>query len=313
MAAKALIVLWVVASEISSPTTLSLTHAFADAVSGEQQAAIEVRESDDQAGAAPVKHVAGSGVVLLRWTGDHHRNANLRCYLPQSHRWVSRNVRFAREDPEEERGRALGFLLASMYVDELSPKLPQPPREARARHDTPRPESPSDRDATSAVAISAAGSLAGPGDIAGFGAWLGVEFAVSSRATIGAAAEARLGSISAAQATTRVVDLLAGAEIRVLGGSRGPWLGLRSALGAAHVSTTHLSADDPAPDAQYRVLPLAEIGVRLGYGLGSLGDATVELGAQSPFSPTDIYVHGRQQATLAALYPVARLGVRAHL
>jgi hypothetical protein len=77
-------------------------------------------------------------IVVVRWVDAAREHAVLEVQAARG-TWVARSMDFAREDAPEERGRALGFALASM--------LPQPqpqPQERPAEPTRPQPDAPGD-------------------------------------------------------------------------------------------------------------------------------------------------------------------------
>lgn len=78
-----MLILWVVASEASSPTTRSLTEALRDALRNEGAPAVHVRSSSGRDGSV-FSAPADAGVVVLRWQQDERPTAHLQCYLPRS-------------------------------------------------------------------------------------------------------------------------------------------------------------------------------------------------------------------------------------
>jgi hypothetical protein len=90
-------------------------HVFVREVAGEP--------SDAQALATQSAENAGV-VVELSWTDARHQQASLRLHFANDRRWVDRTIGFARSDADAERGRTLGFAIASIL-----PQVPSPPAE----------------------------------------------------------------------------------------------------------------------------------------------------------------------------------------
>src|ERR1700722_1525830 len=97
------------------------------------QARVEVHEtrdpaSDSQAMAAEQRSDADA-VVELTWTETGHRQATLRVHLARDPaatttgagggRWLDRSVGFQPSDKDAERGRTLGFAVASMIPEAM--------------------------------------------------------------------------------------------------------------------------------------------------------------------------------------------------
>jgi hypothetical protein len=67
---------------------------------------------------------SADAVVELSWTDSRHQQASLRIHIAEERRWVERTIGFLRSDADSERGRTLGFAIASI--------LPQTPSLAGA-------------------------------------------------------------------------------------------------------------------------------------------------------------------------------------
>jgi hypothetical protein len=114
----ALIVL-VGAGESADPTTLAMDRATRVAL---DDVALEIHEShtptpSDEEALAVEKATHSVAIVELRWTDGSHRKATLRIHLANEARWVERAIAFKPSDAFAERGRTLGFAVASMLPD----------------------------------------------------------------------------------------------------------------------------------------------------------------------------------------------------
>ena len=75
-----------------------------------------------------------SAYAWLAWDMRDPRVAHLRCFVPESKRWVKRDVTFTDQDPQTERGRTIGFVIASIFVEAGEPqsqpvvRVPQVPK-----------------------------------------------------------------------------------------------------------------------------------------------------------------------------------------
>jgi hypothetical protein len=94
-------------------------------------------------------------VVELSWVDPHHQQASVKMHVARDRRWIERSVGFLRFDPDAERGRTLGFTIASIL-----PQSPLAPTEA-----TPASSGPTGASATATptgLASSAAVAVAPP-------------------------------------------------------------------------------------------------------------------------------------------------------
>ena len=133
MTSPTVLIIATLAMEAAAPAT----SAAADAVRSSLGPNVEIRVEADTTLAESPEPPTLEGFVMLRWDSSEHRRARLLCYLPEERRWVDREVAFRPEDPELERGRALGFVIASIYVD----VHPQPDQKSNA----PKPALEPDR------------------------------------------------------------------------------------------------------------------------------------------------------------------------
>jgi hypothetical protein len=79
-------------------------------------------EPSDSEALATESSDSANAVVELSWTDAHHQQASVRMHIAQDRRWVERSIGFLRQDADAERGRTLGFAIASI--------LPQAPASA---------------------------------------------------------------------------------------------------------------------------------------------------------------------------------------
>ena len=119
MADAATLVVLVAAGAARDPTTVAMTAAARDALGG---AAVEVRETrvlpNDEAALAAEANVHAEAVVEVGWADGRHRQATLRLHIATAGgRWIERVVRFKPSDAYAERGRTLGFAVASMLPE----------------------------------------------------------------------------------------------------------------------------------------------------------------------------------------------------
>lgn len=258
-----------------------------------------------------------SGWVRVSWDSPEHRRARLLCYLPALDRWIDREVAFSASDPESERGRTLGFLVASIFIDAgVVPPAPErgqavgPPAAARP---SPPPAVENERSVRAAAltSLGAAAEVTGPGTATGFGAWLAVERSLlGSELWLGGAARARFGSVSAAQATSRLLALGLQATWLAWTPSVKSRVGVRGGASVAQLSMAHLSDDDAGiPEAESRFLAVFELVLHSRYHFAPASALAVDLGAQVLSGKTEIYVAQRRVGTWPHAVPVLRLGV----
>ncbi len=115
MADPVTLVILLAAGEAASPTASAMAQGARDAFAG---TVAEVRETPgvptDADAIAAESPSRPDAVAELIWRDPDHRSATLRVHLRQSHRWIERSFAFAASDPAAERGRTLGFAVASI-------------------------------------------------------------------------------------------------------------------------------------------------------------------------------------------------------
>jgi len=190
MTPAAVLAILVATGEAQAVPTTAMAAAAAEVI-GEPRGVRVVEAgalSDDEA--RRVERALGvRAVVALAWSDVEHRRARLRLHAARTDRWIDRAVDFAAGDTPAERGRALGFAMASM-LPEGDPTLP-----LATSAEPPAPPSPAAPLGASALEVSfvAATGLGGPAG--GAGARLGFARFVSERAAFGLSLSARRGRI----------------------------------------------------------------------------------------------------------------------
>src|SRR5687767_8651161 len=116
MSQGAALVIFVLTAEAAAPANVALERSARDVLG--TTATVELKTvADLPSDAEALREAQGAeGVVELRW-GKDGRLAQLHCYLAREGRWVDRTITFDRDDAEIERGRLLGFAVASMLLE----------------------------------------------------------------------------------------------------------------------------------------------------------------------------------------------------
>jgi hypothetical protein len=285
------------------------------------------RETDDDALAAmaATEHATLLGVVV--WS-DRHRRASIRFVRVPGSRWTDREVRFDSADAPPERGRTVGFALASMMPDEAFEDHPPPAAPPRAEEAappatvpaTPSPlPAPADSRAPTAplranpLAIDASAlAVSAP---AGYGGGIGGAFALrvpivgalGARAALSARGEA----IGPAQATSRVIVGGAGLAWQ-------PWLDRRHrwAAGARvdtlvlQIDVAHLSEDDAQAAHLSRFMMGIDAAAEATFRFAEHASLIGAVGTEVVFGRTDLFVHERHVASLTPARLLVELGLR---
>jgi hypothetical protein len=306
------------ATGAKDPTTRAMEKALRTALGAD--AVVTVRRAagsseDELLTWAVGEHANLLGIVT--WS-DEQRRATLRFVHPSEGRWADREIKFDTSDIPTERGRTVGFAFASMVPDDaIPPRAAAPPTPAAPAPTAPErpivPPSTPPRRAPDRWSLEA-GATAASG-ISGFGGGLGglaaLRYRIAPSFALRVAFTAREGDVSPASATVRTY--LGGAGIAWqpwVGPSRRFGVGARAdALLLAH-EMVHLSADDTAPTHLTRVLPAADLALEGTWRFVEQAGLFVSFGTEVAFGRTDVYVHSRLVAELAAVRVFGEAGVR---
>jgi hypothetical protein len=274
---------------------------------------------------------AADGVVELEWDGAR-QSVRLHCYIVNQQRWVDRTITFDPSDRESERGRLLGFAVASMLVNGAEPAseatAPQPQPATRAASskltDGQLPQSPASWQAAEPTSPAAGWEpLAGHalefagvvsrgfgGAAENVGASAALRFAVAEPYSLRLSLSGRAGEIPAAQASTRTLGLGLGLSWSILSPTAAVELELRADALGGWMDVAHLSADDIRPVRRQRWLFGGDALATLGYRLSPMVTIFAGGGLEAMLGETHIYTHGQEVATVPTLRGVAEAGFR---
>jgi hypothetical protein len=270
------------------------------------------------------------GVVELSFSPNGDK-ARLHCYVAHEQRWLDREISFgasrgSMRSEINERGRLLGFAVATMYAgdtndterepENIAPPTPAPaastvpasPKPTPSR-DEPAPTRPGPQ-ASYVAEFAAVASSGLNGTASGLGASAGFRFALTGPVWARLFVAGRSGDIPEAQASTRTALMGGGLALALLPQSSRFELGARFDAFASYFDVTHLSEDDVAPDRRSRWQVgadlLAEGGFRFTPAIGAL----VGIGVEGIFGETAIYTHHARVAVVPPLRATAELGFR---
>ncbi len=323
LTATAALTIWVAASQVAAPSTGALSEAAREMLGGDVRVQTETfPDEHPEAAAAPA---AGEESALLSWDSPRHEHARLRiCRTADAclERWVT----FEPSDPELERGRTLGFLVASVLLNEAAaappePRAPPSPAPLASAPVKPVVALPVPRLEPAQVIrpprrfprgeLTAAAVVSGPGDSTTLGANLGADYAASPRLRLGLSGELRFGELGAVQASSEVASLLARASYVLLQPAASTWLGVSGGAGVYYLAASHFSSDDRVPDRQGRFLLGGTVGGIGGLDFNATSTLYCELGAEILSGKTTIFVHREPRATWPVAAALARIGLRA--
>jgi hypothetical protein len=280
-------------------------------------AAISMQQGDGRGEAELAREASAGGVTLVcvvTWS-DAQRRATLRFLRPNESRWSDREIRFDAADAAEERGRTVGFALASMVPDEVlvadRATPPAPPALELVAPKLERPSAGVRRATRYAVDLAVQGAVAlggGGGGVGGAAAGrIGLGRFVSLRFSLGG----RVAELAVAQATSRSYFAGPGIAWATPLDAAARW-GIGGRLDALLLGqqVVHLSADDPLPDHRFRVLPAAAGAIEGSWRFAEQASTVLAVGTEVAFGKTDVFVHHRNVVDLVPVRPFVEAGLR---
>jgi hypothetical protein len=301
MGAPLLVVVLVAAGDTTDPGTTALTATAEDALEG--NAIVVVRQAEtarltdaeaDKVAAA----VRADAVVVVTWSPFDRRRALVRVHAGKREAWVDRTLSFEAEDPVAERGRTVGFEIASM----LRVRVPEAPATEPALAPPPAMVPEVRRGPTLAVDAVA---LLGMGGVGGEGA---ARWFFSDTVTLRIGGGWRGEPLRAVSGDASVTRFGAGIAWRGLdtGGPRPIAVGARVDLLAIQhsVSRTRKASSDA------RWLPGADFVLEGSWVFAPGFAAIAGPGVEVSFGTTRVLVDGAQVTTIPSVRFVSELGLR---
>jgi hypothetical protein len=276
----------------------------------------------DDAAAGELAAQAGAGALaLIAWSDAQH--ARVRVYSTARARWLERDLTFAAADPMEEKGRTIGFTVASMLPEAQAPSAPSAPPPVVASV-PPAPATPSAprvapaRPAVAAVsppwtfavdaAVQAALAIDGEGTSAG--GELAGRYRLGEHLALRAFAALRVGHVEALEATLLSVDL--GPSLTWI--SRDvvpahPWaFGLRVDAFARLQSVRRPATDADPAESHGRFVPGVGLQLETSYAMSADIALLAAAGAHALLGETEVLRDSQQVASFAPVELVAGLG-----
>jgi hypothetical protein len=296
-------------------------------------ALLELRFVDppqDETAVIAVAQAAHARNVAVITTDAGARHARIRLYDAVSGGHVEREIEFAADDPLEERGRALGFTLASMLPDMLpqaastapdtqdvaqgSPANPGPvaPPAAVTPAAPPAPVPPPPP-WTFAIDAAARAVAAIDGEGTGFGGELGGQYRLGDHLALRAGAAVHLGHIEPLEARMTIVDIGPGIVWRSHDAEPGQRfaLALRADVFARLQSVSRPAARPHAAETHGRFVPGLALGLEASYAISRGFAMFAGGGAQVLLGETEIVLRGREITSFAPVGLGFELGGRA--
>lgn len=327
------VVVLVAGSDTEDPTTRAMVQALRAALGGDatvivQPAPRESQDANDALGAVAAREHANLA-TSVGWA-DQHRRVTVRFVRPADPRSTSergarsgeREIVFDGNDAARERGRAVGFAIASMVTEDEHgaesppPEPPRPPAPTPAPTSPPTAESPPPLAAPSNVVhasleacATAASAVSGYGG--GGGLTLAFRREIVGAFALRAAATARFGEVGPASASTRTGIAAVGVSwLPTIDRQRRWAVGARIDALALWQEVVHLSSDDEAPVHAGRLVPGLDLALEGAYRFTPSAAFVVAVGGETTFGKTDVYVHRRLVANLAPVRGISEVGLR---
>ncbi len=344
MSAGALTLLVLIASgdgtrEASGPVATSMARAVRETLGADAQVivrdAARLPSNDDALALARDLH-AGA-VAELAWRDPEHRRATLHVHAdPSASRWTDREVGFDASDADAERGRMIGFALASMLPEHAnaaspatappspspSPSPPPPPSPSPppppspSPSPSPSPDSPETPEAPSppgeilrfhgALDLAATGSLGG--DATAIGGTLSARWDFAPALSLRVAGSIRAGDVSAANASSTIRSGALGVVWRIVPITTTRALGLAA---RADLLAIEYRLDRDASHATLW-LPGADLAVEGTWMLGRPVALFAAAGAEAAFGATDVFLFSNQVTTISPVRGLFEAGIRVH-
>ena len=346
MAGVLTLIIFVASGDSDDSASRSMLRATRSALGA--QSHVELREARDPASDAQAlaaeQRAHADAVVEVTWTESGHRQATLRVHVARSDRWVDRSIGFHASDVDAERGRTIGFAVASMIPEAsggpaseaeppsppavsppVPPPMPPPPPPSGPVQSVLAPWPTADRvvpppprtravaaSRPDVVAVDVVGLGAAGGDFATLGAAASVQWFPASWLGLRLAGGARAGNVQPAQATTITLLGSAGAVLYPLraAASRPFGVWIRADYVLERPSLTHFSSETPSSATQERWMSGMDALVGVEWRFSSEVGLLAGIGGEDVFSTTYVQVQGVSVATLPPLRGVAEAGFR---
>ncbi|WP_394839668.1 hypothetical protein LVJ94_22540 [Pendulispora rubella] len=305
MSAGVVILLLVPPGEAQAPLIGGLAAATSRALGAEARVVVDARTpaSDDDA-VALADRLHANAVVTLRWLEGGR--VSLHAHWSGQAGWTDRFFSFNDADALDERGRTIGFTLATMIRTEspLGPALDAPP----APIATPPPARPSwprfpfELEAGAHVHVAAHATA--------FGGGLRAAYLIVPQAGVTASADWSTGAMKDIDGRIDIASLSAGAKVPiVLAGPGRPYeLAVSAEAALSHEAVSRNGTDGSHTEGRW--VPGARVRLAAAWFFTPRIAALAGLGLHANLGETDIVVNGHTEATLSPYRGTGELGVR---
>jgi hypothetical protein len=319
-----LVVIFVAVGEANHPTTRVAATAARELLGPEHE--VQVREIDripDDARAAAIGSTLHAGAIVeLAWQQPTHQQVQIRFSSEPLSGFNDEFIRFADADDLAERGRTVGYAIASSVTasrgstrraDAPSPRAAtaEPPRSIIGQPPSPPPRQAHSNHGAIDAAASAATGIGGPAG--GWGGSLSGTWYVARPFGLRLGGSARSGQMSEVQSTSLLFHAAAGVVWRpIAANTEHPFdLGARLDGLLLREQLTHFDSDDPEPATAMRWLPGVGLALEGAWFFSASAGLLASFGTEVAFGQTDVTLHRQIVTTIPPLRLVFQAGVRA--
>ena len=316
-----LVVILVAIGEANHPATLGAAAATRELLGPDL--AVEVREMEvvpnDERALSLGTALHAAAVAELAWDVATHRQVRIRFHLDRRPGFNDRLILFSEADDIAERGRTVGYAIASMMTaPAMDPTRPTPPSRPESGSAPPvaHPESGVKTSTSRAMDVAAAGAIGVNGPASGWGASLSGRWTFIAPLAVRVGASARAGQVTPAQSTSLFMHAAAGVAWTMLPATRTTPLELGARLDALLMreQLTHFDAEDATdtePVTAMRWLPGADAAFEATWLFSPNAGFLGSFGAELALGRTDVTIHREWVASIPPVRLVLQLGVRA--
>ncbi|WP_394828770.1 hypothetical protein [Pendulispora albinea] len=334
MSAGLIILLLVPPGEMQAPLVSGIVSAAGRSLGADARVLVDpVAPVPDEDAVALGDRLHASGVVTLRWL-DGGRVA-LHAHWAGQAGWTDRYFAFNEGDLAEERGRTIGFTLASMVQTEFPSRAPpaRAPSPAAVKAPEKSEAAPARGPRAGRFSMEARALVDVAAHATTLGGVLRGAFRVVPLLSLTGAAGFRTGSVGETSGQLRAFSLAAGLRVRIFSSSSGAG-GAGAAGGAAAAAgagedrgyevallgewvsswETLSRTSNALQETQHegRWVPGAHVQLGGAWFVAPRVALVAGLGAHIDFGSTDVVVNGRTVTTLSPYHGVAELGIRVH-
>ena len=255
-------------------------------------------------------------VVVVTWGQDAlHRQARLHFYASRSRTWTDRDVAFSAEDPPDERGRALGYGIASMVRVRFPTSAGvevAPPEQRDEPSTTPPTVTHPLADARAASRFHAEARVQGAVALGDAGGSLGGEGALGVRLSTPFALRLfgglRAGDLPAARASSTYARVGGGVVWTMLELDGRLPVGFSTRLDLLALRQTASRVDGESSGGRW--VTAGAFVLEAAWSLHPRAAVVTGAGVETAFESTHVFVDGREAATIAPVRLLGEVGVR---